>query len=353
MAEQVFINGRFLTQPGTGVQRFAVEITNALARIRGDLVVVAPSDGELRTGLDGVEVRRIGARSGHLWEQVDLPNYLRRNDSPLLLNLCNTAPLTYLNKISTVHDISVVRYPGAYSLAFRALYRVEIPMVLRSSAALLTVSEFSRDELSSYYHIDEIAMTVVLNSVGGNFREGALSDDCKDSYFLAVGSLSVHKNLDRLILAFSSLRRVYKQAKLIVVGGSAPAFSSGMMDADGMRGIAFVGRVDDARLIQLYQNATAFVFPSLYEGFGIPPLEAQACGCPVIASRAASMPEVLGDSALYCDPASVADIASGMEQMLIDHCLRDELIRRGRRNVARFSWHRSARIISNLVDSLA
>ncbi|HDS5482516.1 TPA: glycosyltransferase family 4 protein, partial [Serratia liquefaciens] len=116
--------------------------------------------------------------------------------------------------------------------------------------------------------------------------------------------------------------------------------------------IKFMGRVEDDEMICLYQNALAFVFPSFYEGFGIPPLEAQACGCPVISSNMASMPEILRDSAIYFDPSDEVGIASAMERIILDNDLRVNLIRNGDFNVKRFSWDASAAKISKMVDDL-
>lgn len=349
MEKRVFVNGRFLTQSGTGVQRFALETINALGKIRDDIVVIVPAR-ELCEKPENVPLRRVGKISGHLWEQFELANYLRSQGSPLLVNLCNTAPLLYSNKISTVHDISVVRFSKSYSTAFRTAYRLELPSVIRTSKSIVTVSEFSRSEISSFYHTDRQRIHVVPNAVSEEFNEGVGVRRSGNTYFLAVGSLATHKNLGRLLAAFASLRRQYSDARLVLAGGVSRSFADFGIDADGIEGVTFAGRVDDSELVELYQGATALVFPSRYEGFGIPALEAQACGCPVVASRCAAMPEVLGDSVLYFDPESTVEMVSAMEQVWIDSRLREELVRRGRCNVRRFSWGRSAQILSEVIE---
>jgi glycosyltransferase involved in cell wall biosynthesis len=156
-----------------------------------------------------------------------------------------------------------------------------------------------------------------------------------------------------MIEAFLTLRG-QEHLQLHIVGTASEVFSDPSLQRLACRDsrIRFLGRLSDAELIAQYQGATAFVFPSLYEGFGIPPLEAQACGCPVLAANAASIPEVLQASVLYFDPVDVSHIAAAMERILIDLPLRQSLRRRGLNNVTRFSWEDSARRVSQRIDAL-
>jgi glycosyltransferase involved in cell wall biosynthesis len=170
---------------------------------------------------------------------------------------------------------------------------------------------------------------------------------------LAVSSQNYHKNFGKLIDAFDSL---YKSGKLkislVIVGGSYLCRKKYVYTSSANAAIHFMGRVTDEELVGLYQGATAFVFPSLYEGFGLPPLEAQACGCPVIASKAASIPEVLGNSALYFDPNDVSDMQKALCRVSQDLFLREQLIEKGTANVSRFSWNISAFQLYELILSL-
>lgn len=348
----IVINARFLTQELRGVQRFAEQTCLALKQMRDDVVFVAPHGIKMHESAKALDVRCIGRNSGHLWEQLDLPLYLRRQGSPLLVSLCSTAPLLYSNQIATHHDITYVRHPESYSRAFRTLYRVMTPILLTRIKALLTVSNFSKGEISEFYNYPERNIFVVPNAVSDAFQPGPPLTD-KQHYLLAVSSPSAHKNFSRMIEAFVTLR-AQEHLQLHIVGAANEVFSDPnlkrLVSSDPR--IHFLGRLSDAELIAQYQGATAFVFPSLYEGFGIPPLEAQACGCPVLAANAASIPEVLQASALYFDPVDVGHIAVAMERILTDLPLRHSLRRRGLNNVARFSWEDSARRVSQRIDAL-
>jgi len=348
----IVINARFLTQELRGVQRFAEQTCLALKQLRNDVVFVAPHDIKMHESAKALDVQCIGSRSGHLWEQIDLPLYLRRQGNPLLVSLCSTAPLFYSNQIATHHDITYVRHPESYTRVFRTLYRVMTPILLSRIKTLLTVSNFSRGEISEFYHYPENNIFVVPNAVSDDFQPGPPLTEKKD-YLLAVSSPSAHKNFKRMIEAFLTLRN-QEHLQLHIVGAASEIFSDPSLQrlAASDPRISFLGRLSDAELIAQYQGATAFVFPSLYEGFGIPPLEAQACGCPVLAANAASIPEVLQASALYFDPVDVEHIAAAMERILTDLPLRQSLRRRGLNNVTRFSWEDSASRVSQRIDAL-
>ena len=347
----IVINARFLTQEMRGVQRFAEQICLRLKDLRDDLVFVAPEDIHLQDSAEQLQVLRIGRNRGQLWEQMDLPLWLARNGYPPLVSLGNTAPLFYGNQIATHHDITYIRHPESYSRTFRAVYRTLTPILLARTKALITVSEFSRREIAAHYGYPAKSICVVPNAVDSRFRPFCAEQCQRDStpYLLAVSSPTAHKNFARMIAAFLSVEGL-DDVELRIIGDSNRIFSGSLHDVSGSRRIRVLGRLTDEELVEAYQGAAAFVFPSLYEGFGIPPLEAQACGCPVIAARAASIPEVLGDSALYFDPLKVSDIAQSMQRILQDEALRRDLRHRGKANVARYCWNTSARQVSRLID---
>lgn len=348
----IVINARFLTQELRGVQRFAEQTCLALKLMRDDVVFVAPYGIKMHSSAKALNVQCIGSHSGHLWEQLDLPKYLRSQGNPLLVSLSSTAPLMVRNQIATHHDITYIRHPESYTWAFRTLYRVMTPILLSRIKALLTVSSFSKGEISQFYNFPENKIFVVPNAVSDAFQPGAPTVG-KQQYLLAVSSPSAHKNFKRMIEAFLLLRG-HDDLQLHIVGAASEIFSDPSLQhlASSDPRIRFLGRLSDQQLIAQYQGATAFVFPSLYEGFGIPPLEAQACGCPVIAANAASIPEVLQASAVYFDPMDVQHMAVAMERVLTDLQLRQSLRRRGLSNVRRFSWEESALRVSQRIDAL-
>jgi glycosyltransferase involved in cell wall biosynthesis len=348
----LFINARYLTQELTGVQRFAEQISLSLNDIRDDIVFLSPP-GILRKDVaDQLHVKEIGRKSGHQWEQVELPRFLKNNGSGLLLNLGSTAPIFYNNQIVTHHDVTYKRYPESFSKKFRLFYSLLIPMMLKNSKKLLTVSEFSKKEINDIYGYPVDKIEIIYNAVSEKFKKSERLNE-SERYFLAVSSPNFHKNFHGMLKAFELLGSKYN-VSLKIIGKTAASFSKQDFSSliKNSEKIKFMGRVDDDEMISLYQNALAFVFPSFYEGFGIPPLEAQSCGCPVISSNMASMPEVLRDSAIYFDPKNETDIASAMEKIILDSHLRTELISKGDANIQRFSWHDSAAKVSRIVDEL-
>ncbi|MFA0927472.1 glycosyltransferase family 1 protein [Pseudomonas syringae pv. tagetis] len=348
----IVINSRFLTQDVSGVQRYAEQMCRALKRLRDDLVFVAPHNIKLHDCANALQAQRIGHSTGHVWEQIDLPLHLKRQGSPLLISISNTGPMFYGNQIATHHDINYVRYPQSYTRLFRLAYRTITPILLSRARTLITGSSFSRGEIASFYGYAEDKVLVVPAAVSDEFKPGTTFVD-QPKYLLAVSSPAVHKNFNRMIQAFLSLRG-HADLQLHIVGAASALFADPDLQRLACRDprIRFLGRLNDAELIAQYQGATAFVFPSLYEGFGIPPLEAQACGCPVLAANAASIPEVLQGSALYFDPLDVSHMAAAMQRMLIDAPLRNALQVQGLHNVQRFSWDLSAQRLSQRIDAL-
>lgn len=349
----IYINARFLTQDVTGVQRFAEQICIELVGLRDDVVLLAPKDIKRSSLPASFNIQTIGEKSGHYWEQVELPKYLRSIDSPLLVNLCSTAPVFYKNQIVTHHDVTYKRYKKSFSLKFRMLYSLLIPMMLKSSKALITVSEFSKSEILQYFNYNPEKIHIIYNAVGREFIDSPKKNDNSEKYFLAVSSPNFHKNFHGMLDAYNLLKsRSGSDVKLKVIGKSASSFATQDFSKNAQDGdVTFLGRVDDNQLISLYQNATAFVFPSFYEGFGIPPLEAQACGCPVISSNKASMPEVLRNSVLYFDPYNVSEMANMMEKIISDSDLRDTLVTAGLQNVKDYSWKVSAQKVNSIIET--
>ncbi|EPY4367973.1 TPA: glycosyltransferase family 4 protein [Klebsiella quasipneumoniae] len=345
----IYVNARFFTQKITGVQRFAREIAKELANQRDDIIFLVPSISDIVDieSLNGINILEANGGCGHFWEQITLPFFLYRRGNPLLLNLCNTAPVLYHNKIITLHDITYIKYPRSYSLKFRMLYRVITPLIIKGSRKIITVSEFSRKEISNYYNLDYGKVSVVYNAVTNEIKKiQAAITDRENKYLLAVSSQNFHKNFHTLIQAFSGYTG---SLSLKIIGDKAQAFN-GIEHVSNDDRIQFLGRVSDVELANLYTNAYGFIFPSLYEGFGIPPLEAQYCGCPVISSDRASMPEVLGNSVLYFNPESTSEIVMAILKLENNKNIRDELIERGRENASRFSWSKSALEVNNIIN---
>lgn len=350
----IYVNARFLTQEMTGVQRFAEMISLQLNKKIDDIIFLCPP-GVIRESIaKELNAKQIGWRNGHLWEQLELPLYLAKHGFPLLINLGSTGPVFYTNKIVTHHDITYLKYPESYSKSFLVFYKIIIPLILKTSKHLLTVSHFSKKEITRTYNYPDKKTSVIYNAAGENFKPKCISNP--QTYILAVSSHNYHKNHHGMINAFLEVLKKSPKSegiKIKIIGQTAKSFSKqGSWMGGDTENIEFLGRVSDEELVKLYQNAMAFIFPSFYEGFGIPPLEAQSCGCPVISSNTTSMPEILAESVLYFDPHDIADISRSINKIINDIDLRKELIVKGYRNAKRFSWEKSTNNLIKVIEKL-
>lgn len=339
----VSVNSRFRTRSITGVERFATEVVDRLQKRDGiSLEEIVP------------EIPLSGFK-GHWWEQWNLPRKVRRDS--VLFSPCNTGPLSVKRQLVVIHDAAVWDCPEAFSRQFGTLYRQLLPRLAKRVGSVATVSEFSRGRLAHHLGISEEKIHVLGNATGNEFVPAVDCGTSSPPTLLCVGSLDPRKNFNRLVEAWIQLaesNRLPENARLEIIGSAKPTNFSNfeMKDAPG---ISWLGRVSDEALVKHYQNATAFIFPSLYEGFGLPPLEAMACGCPVLLSNQASLPEVGGDefngksgnesqgAAFYFDPLSVSEIADSMASIFeADKPLLSQMSKNALAHAESFSWERVA-----------
>lgn len=351
--DKICVNARFLSQKISGVQRFAIEISKRLKAKHPHIEFLSP-DGILDLDLkETLGVKVIGKNKGHLWEQWDLPRYLKKKQNPLLLNLCNTAPLYYRPKMVCIHDLAFLVNPKWFSKKFYWFYSFLIPRIARSAEHLLTVSEFSKNEINQFLKIPRDKISVLYNAIDDRFSppEENQQNENQKNYILAVSSLDPRKNFLRLIEAFQ--KAAIKDVELKIVGAKNAAFADNpLFDQLNDQRITFTGYVDDAALIRLYQEATLFVYPSLYEGFGLPPLEAMACACPTLVSNQASLPEICGEASEYINPYEIPDIIGKIEKLMQDQKRRKELVLLGQSRVEQFSWEKSVHKLIRLIESI-
>lgn len=342
------LNGRFLSQRTTGVQRHAREMVGALDRRLEqdggelDMTLLAPPNAVLDLELSRIRVRQVGGLSGHAWEQIELPLHARGG---LLLSLANTAPVLSRRQVVTIHDASVFAVPEAYSNAFRRYYRVLLPQLARQAELVLTQSHFSRTELVRWMRVPESKVRVVScgheHILAQPADRGVLSRHrlLDRPYVLAVGSLSRHKNLEAV---FDAMRLLGRQEWNYVLAGPVNPRIFGRPSAEAPAAVVHTGYVTDGELRALYEGAACFVYPSRYEGFGLPPLEAMACGCPVVVSRSASLPEVCGDAALYADADDPRELAAAIRRVMCEDGLAGRLRELGRRRARQWTWNHAA-----------
>jgi glycosyltransferase involved in cell wall biosynthesis len=297
-----------------------------------------------------------------LREHISLPLKLRRLGANLLHSPHYVVPLLCSTpSVVTIHDCIHLLFPQYLPNRMAWRYaRFMMGHAIRRSVVVLTVSEASRADILRFYpDADPARLQVVPNAIDEAILEEPDEEEMarvreryqiRGRFVLYAGNIKPHKNLERLVRAFGMLKRrpAFSDVKLLIIGDEVNRFASlrRTMEAEGVRqDVRFFGFVPDHTLGALYRLASVFAFPSLYEGFGLPPLEAMACGTPVVTSRISSLPEVVGDAAVLVDPYSVDDIASGLQKTLDDESLRTELIARGRKRAQQFSWQRSARAI--------
>lgn len=356
----VAINGKFTSQRLTGVQRVAHEFTSALARLlpgERNPTLVVPSDHASDTLPPTVARRVVPRLRGALWEQLALPFATR---GQTLVSLCNIGPLFKRNQVVMIHDVAVLDFPQGYSLKFRLWYRFAFWMLKRRARHILTVSRFSKERIVARLGV---APTDVSTIVSGVDHFGRIEGDpsvldrlglAYDGYVLIVGSLAPGKNLARTLEAIARLERMRPELRFVIAGGSNVRIfgASALGERASAGNVTWAGYVSDGELKALYENAGCFVFPSLYEGFGLPPLEAMYCGCPVIVSREASLPEACGDAALYCDAHDAIDIAATIAQLMGDAELRRELREKGRARASRYRWDAAAKQLIGVLRAL-
>lgn len=344
-----YINGRFLCNDINGITRFSLEICKQLKKKGLSFIIVIPNWLDYKNEED-FEIVKFGNLKSHLWEQINLFQFLKRKEDALLLNLSGLGSLFYKKQVITIHDLSFYANKKWFSKAYTLFYSFTTPIVARKAIKIITVSEFSKSEIVKYLNIEPSKIEVVYNGVSNDLRTSENYSNkplIKGKYILAVSSIDPRKNLQRLIDAFCNLKTDHK---LVLVGKSFKHFNIKLsVKSDD---VIFTGFVSDEDLKSLYKNCDFFIYPSLYEGFGIPPLEAMKNKCAVIVSKIPSLLEVCGDSALYVDPYDVKSIEDGMLKIIYDSDLKEALKVKGVKRVDLFNWNDSANKISNLIKNI-
>lgn len=345
------VNGRYLTQKATGVHRYAFEICNKLHEMGVDFHVAIPQEicPDYKFSFKTV---RVGSLNTHLWEQISLPRYLKSIGSPLLISFTGCGPLNYSNQIMTIHDVSHERYPEWFSKNYYRFYHFMMPRIGRKAHAILTVSEFSKAEIVDTLGLDANKIHVVHSNVPFHDKPSAEEilnhkpDPAAEKYIIAVSSMDPRKNFVRLAEAFNNIED--KTIKLYIIGMRFKAFNTPDLQKLVGDNIHLPGYVDDEALQQMYKNALLSVYPSLYEGFGLPPLESMTFGCPAINSDIPALREVSEDAALYVDPYNVQNITDQINSMVEDESLRQTLRERGLEQIKKYSWEKSAKQVYDL-----
>lgn len=330
-------NSRNLANPTTGVQRYTSEV---IARLPASEIEALSPPASWSSG-----------SKGHLWEQSVLPFRL---GGRLLWSPANTGPLMVERQVLSLMDMSPIDNPERLSPQFAAWYRFLLPKLLERVRHVVTISEFSRERILARVPSIREKITVTPLAADERFRPAGPDAIAElvtrlqiptSNYLVAVGSLEPRKNLPRLMDAWRIAQSFLPDdVTLVIAGGEGKkaVFGDYAMREPPPRTV-LTGRIEDSDLPTLYSGAIASIYISLYEGFGLPPLESMACGTPVIASTAGAVLEVVGDSAVIVDPLDTEAIADGIVRLVEDSDLQHRLRTLARVRAARFSWEQTAR----------
>ena len=341
----LFVNTKILQYPTTGVQRYLLEL---LSELENHLHPVQPAP------------RREGMR-GHLWEQTEL---LARTASGVLWSPSNTGPIFHPRQVLTIHDVTPLDHPEWMGGQFAMWYRFLTPKLAGTVKHILTDSDYSKQRILYHTQVSPDKVTVIPCGVDRSFHPraqeevkmqlSALNLPC-EHYILSLGSLEPRKNTARLLEAWRDIQnRIDPKLWLVVVGakGRQGVFSDLNLGETPAR-VHFTDHLPGSLLPVIYSGAVVFIYPSLYEGFGLPPLEAMASGVPVITSNTTSIPEVVGDAAIMVDPSSTRDIAQAMLRVLENEELKRRLSSAGLMRAQRFNWRDAANRTLNILERVA
>ena len=360
--ERVVINGKYLSARPTGVHRVASELIQQIdlefqtgngARSPLSWELVVPRDAKIALPLKTIPCRQRGLMTWQPWEQFELPVIAR---GTLLLSLCNLAPLSLPGGITMIHDAQVYISPQSYSRAFRNWYRFALPKIGAMADRILTVSAFSRDRLVEFGIAPLSKIEVIHNGVDHIYKvvpDRTILERLTlrpGRYAVALANTQRHKNIGILLRAFA--RPELAKVTLVLVGREdEAAFAAANLRVPS--NVIFSGPVDDAALRGLMEQAACLAFPSLTEGFGLPPLEAMAVGCPAIVAPRGALPEACGDAAIYADPDDDAAWAEAILRFVEDPEAKAVSREKGHVRAALFTWANSAKALLRIVREVA
>jgi glycosyltransferase involved in cell wall biosynthesis len=363
---RVAIDARKLHDFGIGT--YIRNILRQLARLDREteyLLICQPRDRELALSLGDNFRAEVDASPPYSFrEQLSIPWTLLRTRAQVLHEPHYVLPpLVRCKSVVTIHDCIHLRFPQYLPNRAALTYaRAQMGSAARRSHRILTVSEASKRDILHYFPVHPEKITVIHNAIDERFAVPPPEEDVqrvaeryqlRDKFVLYVGNVKPHKNLERLIDAFHLLRQTsgLDDVKLVLIGDEISRYSAlrrAVHRYNLHKFVRFLGFLSDETLAIVYRLAGVFVFPSLYEGFGLPPLEAMASGTPVVTSNVSSLPEVTGDAALLVDPTSAEAIADAMRRVLTDATLSADLSARGLRRAQEFSWERAAARIRDI-----
>lgn len=338
-SKKIFINGRFLGQRATGVQKYALGITLAMQKKYPDIIILCPRG---RFDDYGLKIKKCGWGRNFFWEQVWLPHFFLFKKNILLLNFCNTAPLLIKRQIITIHDLSFLKNKNWFSASFRRWYKFLIPKLCRRSAEIITVSEFTKKEICCEFSINAEKINVVSNGV-----PEIIFDEQKPfpfRYIFLTGIFNPRKNAAFVISQTDEIKK--RNLHIVGVGEKNKVFEN--IEFPKNENLHLFEYADDKKYYTLLRHADALIFPSEYEGFGIPLLEALSIGTPVIAPEIPVYKESFGTLPIYYESENKEDFLRALDKINSFKPNANEL----QHLKNKFTFEKSAEVLSAIINNL-
>ncbi|MDP3837018.1 MAG: glycosyltransferase family 1 protein [bacterium] len=374
---RIGIDARFYGPLGKGLGRYVQEIVDRVIRLQAAnepeiefVIFLSPGNYEEYVCPNSNVRKVLVPQRWYSWrEQVIFPIILRREKLSLIhFPHFNVPLLTPSPFIVTIHDLILTKFPSRRASMLppllywikQAAYRLVVRTAVRRAKAIIAVSEFTKKDIIEQFSASPAKIFITYEGVVDFNRTENIEEKgasilgeygISRPYLLYVGNAYPHKNLSRLLSSYLQVRKILPDLSLVMVGKNDYFYQRVRAEAqqltlavvmNGQGKIIFPGYVPDEELGNLYRNALLYVFPSLYEGFGLPPLEAMSCSCPVASSNQASLPEILGEAATYFDPYDVSNMSAIISDLAVDEKRREEMISAGREHIKKFSWQRCA-----------
>ena len=366
---RIGIDAHMVGSRETGNETYCQGLVEGLAQIEdhNEYMVYLNSPGAMPSvNGHGRLQRRMLRSASNAWRLAMGFAQASRDDGLDLLHVTYNVPFfTRCPAVVAVHDISYVHFPEFFSKRDLRLLSTYVPYSVKKARQVLTLSESAASDIERVYHVPRSKISIIplaARAIYTDMAQPMRVDQAREAYgltgpyVLAVGNLQPRKNLVRLIEAFAQLPGSLSDLKLAIAGREQWQESEvyrRVADLQLQERVVFTGYLSDQELALLYHGTLALIYPSLYEGFGLPILEAMSCGTPVICSNTSSMPEVAGDAAIMVDPLSISDISEAIARVAQSRSVRDDLRRKGMKRAAKFSWQKTARLTTKVYEHCA
>lgn len=332
----------------TGVNRFAYEMCKSLFSISDlDIILLCPRNINPEYDVDKFKILYWGTGTSHFWEQFVLPLFFLFKRKYLLINFSGLGPIIIKRQFITIHDISFWEHPSWFAKTYYYYYRLLTPCIAKRSEHILTVSQFSMNEILKHINIPKDKISVIYNAVSENFYSNRFitTKAEKKNYILSIGSIEPRKNFLKLIEAYNKLNI---DIDLLIIGKTNKIFRKIDLSCD--KTPVFINHLTDHELISIYSDATLFIYPSVYEGFGLPPLEAIAAGCPAIVSDIDVFHEVFDNSVLYFNPHDSDDISKCIEYVLNNPEAITDFETKREMIIEKYNWNKSCEKLIGIIN---